>query len=204
MSEQIVEENNEESLWDLKITDLRILAQRTYGIAVTKAMDRESIIKMIENRTNVSNHKFARKGKELQPGWSRIFIEKDDDLSGKYPVYVNCNTYAVVISRGMEVDVPTKIYNVLRNALRQVLIEDEGEAMDSPNRKRLEEVPRIPVRLIAQVEGADPRGDWEKQREAKLRPYRAFFEEMGFWPSAKVMREYVVQGRFNMRSQAVA
>lgn len=204
MSEQNEEVSNEENLWDMKITDLRILAQRIYGIAVTKSMDRESIIKTIENKTNVSNHKFARKGKELLPGWSRIFIEKDEDLSGKYPVYVNCNTYPVVISRGMEVDVPTKIYGVLKNAMRQSLIEDEGEAIDSPNRKRLEEVPRYAVRLIAQVDGPDPRSDWENQREAKLRPYRQFYAEMGFWPSAKVMREYVVQGRFNMRAGAAA
>ena len=192
---------NVEKLREMEIGELRQYAKQYFNINSAARTTADQIIADIVGRSENSNIARAVRGDDEGPekGWARIIIEQDRGaVGGNLPVFAAVNTYTVLIPRGVECDVPIKVYDMLRNLQRRVLIHDTTKGFDEPGYARTSNEPRYNLRLVAKTEGADPRGGWEVQRERKLAPFRKFYNEMGFYPSAKTLKEHVQSGQFKI------
>jgi hypothetical protein len=192
---------NVEKLREMELGDLRAYAKQYYQINSVARTTADQLIADIVAREENTNIMRATRGDDSGPqkGWARIVIEPDrNSFGGSYPVFAAVNTYTVLIPRGVECDVPLKVYEMLRKLTRRVVVQDWTKGIDAPGHKRITEEPRHNVRLISKNEGDDPRGSWEKQRDRKLAPFRKFYEEFGFYPTAKQLKEHIQSGQFKM------
>lgn len=169
------------SLNKLEIGELRKKASQQFGIKLTREHKKEDIIRDIVAVVSKANFAEASDG-DLKPGYARI---KLTTIAGKvtFPVYQNTNGYYCFIPPGIEVDVPIKVVETLRHAEEMKKVQNEfGEYEDVMQ-------PSYPFELIAMNKGPDPKPGYEVQRDMKWKPYREFYEQNGFWPSAKVLEQ---------------
>lgn len=177
----------------MPIREIRKNAANLYGVHVTKEMTEEDIFNAIRVRAEGSDFAVKAKGDMPRPGWARIVIQKVSGQSNR-PLIFSVNRYRCSVPRGVEVDVPIKVYRSIRNCKRKEYILDEGEAINSPNRMRWEVMDVYPMTLVAITEGPDPRPNHERSKAAKLRPYYAFFEKNGWYPSPTEVKQAIING----------
>lgn len=180
----------------LPIGPLRKQAATLYGINVTKEMEREDIIAAIRARTKRSDFAFEAKGDMPKPGWARITLLNMPGEPTRAQVFT-VNGYRCSVPKGIEVDVPIKLYRAIKNARRKRLEEDKTEAVNSPKRWRWIESDAYPCTLHALTEGPDPKPGHERTKEAKLRPYHAFMKRYGYWPTASMVKQAIIDGRLD-------
>lgn len=180
----------------LPIGVLRKQAATLYGINVTKEMEREDILSAIKSRTNKVDFAFEAKGDLPKPGWARITLLNLPGEPTRAQVFT-VNGYRCSVPRGIEVDVPIKVYRAMKNAKRKRLEEDKTEAVNSTRRWKWIESESFPTTLHAITEGLDPKPGHERTKEAKLRPYHAFMKRYGYWPTPTMVKQAIIDGRLD-------
>jgi hypothetical protein len=195
--------SDEKNYNDMSIGDLTREAKTVYGLAITKSMNAEDIIKAIKSKQMHSGTAFATKrGDALEPGYARIKIAREDPnhvLGGNLPVYTQVNDYKLTIARGVEVDIPIKVLRVLENAVHRVAIVNDDKPVDANDSKSFQWVPRFPFTIIDINDGPDPKpSSWEQQRLRKLKPYLKFNETYGYWPRSAELKDMIRSGQFKL------
>jgi hypothetical protein len=109
-------------------------------------------------------------------------------------VYVSVNGYRITIPRGVQVDVPSKIVEVLNNAKDWQLVENPDEPMNSPKRYTRQPVLSYPFQLIDRTPGPDPRPGYERSKQAHYGPREKFAQLFGRWPKRHELLEARKEG----------
>lgn len=174
-----------ESLASASIADVR-KAANTYRVSFTRDMTKDEIIEAIKASLSAGKYALQAVGDVPQPGWARIRIHSDPSPgASNRPVYVCVNSYAVLIPRDIEVDVPLKIVDNLATSKSAKLREDTTQPLNSPGRHKFVEVINYPYSLISYTPGPDPRDAYELVAQAAERPRAAFLEKYGYWPKSE-------------------
>lgn len=182
------------NLESLTIGDLRKHAVQNFGLKLTREHTKEDIITLIVGTVAKGNFAAVAEG-EIKPGWARIKLSSTNDHRSAYPVHLNANGFECRIPFGVEVDVPIRCLESLKNAVEfRVYQNDFGE-------RAQKYIESYPFQLIGMVEGPDPRPGLEVAREQRLRPRRRFVEQYGFYPTDKVFREFVQSGMFKLNPE---
>ena len=179
----------------LPISELRKKAG-IYRIGLTRDMTKEDIINAL--RAKMAEGKFAMEavGDAPKPGFARITVHLDTNpTASNRPVYVCVNGYAVLIPRGLQVDVPIKIVEALNNAKSKRLRENPTVPPSNPARFYFEEVANYPFNIHSMTPGPDPRGEIEKTKAAVFAPRKKFHEKFGYWPKEDELKEALRDGR---------
>jgi len=175
----------------MALTELRKYANANFGITVTRDHTKEDLVNMVVDMATKGNYARAAEG-ELKPGWARIKLAATGDYRSAIPLPLNANGYVCQIPFGVEVDVPIRVLESLKNAIEfKVGINEFGERIHQFRDS-------YPFNIIGLVEGPDPRPGLEVAREARLRPRKKFVEQFGFYPTDKVFKEFVQSGMFKL------
>ncbi len=190
--------DDQSALENQPIAKLRAIASAE-GVPITRDMKAEMILMLIKEQRNAPLQR-AREasGDRPDPGWCRLEIHKDPDpMANKTDVYASVNGYAVLIQRGMKVDVPIKILRgSLMNSKNLVLREDTRKNFSEEGRFYFEEVYNYPFTVYDINEGPDPPGRHgsEIANIKKGAPRRAFHAKYGYWPKSAELRDYIRSG----------
>lgn len=171
-----------EDLEILPITKLRERAVHNFRLTLSKEDTKEDIINKIIGIASKQNFAEIAKGDAPEPGWSRIKVHP---VPGKatFPFFGGVNGYQCWIPFNVEVDIPSKMVNVLNDAVEMRVVTDEyGNRKDAFEQS-------YPFTLVSQTPGPDPRPGMEVARERKLAIKRAFAERHGYWPKDMDIRE---------------
>lgn len=198
----VISDKKLEELRNMELGELRAYAKQYHNMSVGARSSAENIIAEIIARTESIGATFVDKGDDDAPksGWARIILQPDASPGGDKPLFCSVNTYTARIPRGVEVDVPIKVLKMLQTCVRHVIKEDETKGFDDPGRRVTTKQARHNIQVVQISKGEDPRGSWEKQRERKLAPYRKFYEEMGFYPNARQLKEHIQSGQFKLHA----
>lgn len=176
-------------LESLGIADIRSQAAKVYGLRITRDMTKDDLVAAILGHVAKTNVAHAADG-ELKPGWARIKLNNTGDYRSEQPVYLNANGFECHVPFGIEVDVPIRCLESLKNAIEfRVYVNDFGE-------KAHKFSDSYPFTVIAQIEGPDPRPGLEVRREAKIKPKKAFLKKFEYYPTDKQFRDMVTAGLF--------
>ncbi len=182
------------NLEGLGINELRKMASANYGLKLTREHTKDDIINTIIGMMAKGNYATASDG-ELKPGWARIKLSATNDYRSAFPVHVNANGFECKIPFGVEVDVPIRVLESLKNAVEFRVYQNEfGERAQKYSDS-------YPFQVIGIVEGPDPRPGLEVAREQRLRPRKRFVEQFGFYPTDKVFRDFVQSGMFKLNAE---
>jgi bifunctional DNase/RNase len=189
--------SNNKDLEDLTIAELRSEASKL-RIPLTRDMNKSVIIEAIKQVKNSPIDRIvgAEDSDRPAPGYARIVINKDSDpKASNADVYCQINGYAVLIRRGIEVDVPIKIVKgVLNNAKMKVLREDQHKGLTDPERYYFEEVFSYPFNVVDINPGPDPRPGIEAAAAKRNAPRRRFHKENGYWPRPAELKDWLRNG----------
>jgi hypothetical protein len=181
----------------LDIAKLRQQA-KTLNIPITRTMNASQIKGAIDNATNGPVQRIVSTidTDAPPPGWARIeILPVNDPKASNADVYCQVNGYAVLIRRGVPVDVPIKILEgSLRVAKMKVLRENQNKAFDDPERFVFEEMYSYPFIVHAVTPGPDPRPVLEAVAAKRNAPRRRFWEENGYWPKPKELKDWLSNG----------
>lgn len=195
-----MEQSYREELEGMQMHELRRHCAERYSIRVSSHDSKASLITQIESIVNKAPAEYAQVNtdpKAPKPGWTRIkLFPKQDD---KRPKYKMINNYRCMIPRGVECDVPHKVYLSLLDEVDPTFQEDLTQPVESHNRWVLTHTPRENVHLIAHTPGPDPRPVHEVVKEKKNAPRKAFVETFGYWPTDKELREAIARKDINVK-----
>lgn len=181
------------NLENLSVTELRKHANTNFGITVTRDHSKDDLITLIMGIVAKGNYAQTASG-ELKPGWARIKISNTGDYRSAIPLYVNANGFECFIPFGVEVDVPIRVIESLKNAIEYKVGKNEfGERIHKFNES-------YPFQIIGMIEGPDPRPGIEVGRDARLAPKYRFRDQFGFFPTDKAFRDFVQSGMFKLDS----
>lgn len=171
-----------ENLELLPISELRNKASKNFGLRIPRDDTKEDIINRIIGVASKQDFAVEAKGDMPQPGWTRIQVHP---VPGKptFPFYVGINGYFCWVPFNIEVDVPNKIVDVLKDAVEHRNVMDEF----GNNKWQLEK--SYPFNILASVPGPDPRPGAEVARERKIANKRRFAELHGRWPRDKEVHD---------------
>lgn len=179
------------NLENLSMADLRRYASQNFGLKITRDHTKDDIVTLILGSAAKGNFAEAADG-ELKPGWARIKLSSTNDHRSSFPVHVNANGFECKIPFGVEVDVPIRVLESLRNAVEFRVGQNEfGERVHRYTDS-------YPFQVIAIAEGEDPRPGLEVSREQRLRPRYRFRDQFGFYPTDKTFRDFVQSGMFKL------
>lgn len=174
---------------NLSIGDLRSQAAKVYGLRITRDQTKEDLIELILGHVAKTNVAHASDG-DLKPGWARVKLNNTGDYRSEQPVYLNANGYETFIPFGVEVDIPIRALESLKNAVEFRVYVNEFQE------KAHKFSDSYPFTVLGVCEGPDPRPGLEVRREAKIRPKRAFYEQFEYYPTDKQFRDMVTAGLF--------
>lgn len=178
----------------LSIGELRKHAVQNFGIKLTREHTKDDIVTLILGMAAKGNFAQVAEG-EIKPGWARIKLSHTNDYRSAFPVHVNANGYECKIPFGVEVDVPIRCLESLKNAVEYRVYQNEfGERAQQYSDS-------YPFQVIGKVDGPDPRPGIEVAREQRLKPRYRFREQFGFYPTDKVFREFVQSGMFKLNPE---
>ena len=172
-----------ENLEVLPISELRQKAVRNFGLRLTREETKEDIINKIVVAASKQEFAVEAAGDMPAPGWTRIRVHP---VPGKptFPFFVGINGYFCSVPFNIDVDVPSKIIGVLKDAIEHRYSLDYETGF---NKITLEQ--SYPFNIIATTPGPDPRPGNEVARERRLQVKRDFAEREGFWPSDDDIKE---------------
>lgn len=178
-----------EALEDLSISDLRKVAKHL-GIASQRDWTKEDYVNVIKHKQEQANHKYVfDTNVGPAPGFARILVHRDPTPGHKNtPIHAAVNGVIFQIPRGIQVDVPLPIVEVLQNAITIVTRQVETESLDKPMGLYADE-PQLsyPFQVISFTPG-----EWKNRADARSANYErryAFFKRFGRWPTAGELAE---------------
>lgn len=162
-------------------------------LPVGKDSTKEELIQAIHQKLAGRVMPHLAKDTELKAGYSRIRVEEDPSPSAKQiPVYVNDNGLVMTIPRGVEVIVPNRIVDNLRNAtakrLRQVE-QDSGPPITKEVR-----VPSYPFQVLESRPGPQVLTKRELQAIKKFAPRLRYWQQFGRYPKPRELAYAIQQG----------
>ena len=202
MSNSVDKNELREELEAMTIAKVRSYAAM-YNISYTRDMSKDDIITTILDKMAKKNvMKAANLDAPPAPGRTRVLISKDVSIgtkAGSRPVPVWVNGYVCTIPRGVAVDVPHKVVEVLKNSYHWQMTEDTSLPINDPKRMRFEPVVSYPFQILASTPGPDPSPGNEKAKQASYGPRLEFFEKFGRWPKRQELLDAMKQGFIKMR-----
>ena len=171
-------------------------------IPLTKDMTRKEIISAIKARQkDKQTIEIAETGTRPKPGWARIEILKDSSPGAtNRPVYVQVNGYRCTVPRGVEVDVPIKVVNVLNDSRSVKVAEDKNRAFNDPRYFSKEMLPSYPFQVRDINPGPDPNPSaGQRSRIARAGPREEFREQFGRYPRRDELLQAQKEGFVKMR-----
>lgn len=197
---------------ELAFDDMTIQQARKYAALYRMTLDKNStkaeIIELLKaKRAKIDIAKVvdpdANNGRP-KPGWTRIHVARDPmPKASNQPIYVNCNGYQITLPRGIDVDVPHKVVQVLNDSVEQRLVEDHNLAYNDPNRFSYQKVVCYPFQILDRNPGPDPRPGFERHKEIALRPRMKFRELFGYWPSSQQLLDAQRDGLLKIKREAL-
>lgn len=197
--------------------ELKKTAAIEYGVKVLPEYNAESLKQFILAKVTSDAATFVTDtvpiaAKDNKSGWSRVRIikgprEKDTHCRACH------NGYQFAIPFNVDVNLPTVTAEYLETKKEPKFIEESeagnllGGLVDGSGLES-----RWTVVILEKNYGpngergfipASERGKY-LNREAKLAPKRQFFDQFGFWPTDKRLKEYMQAGMFNYMRRAEA
>lgn len=187
--------NIDDELKEMDIAKLRKFAAAS-RVAIARDMNKEDIIEAIKAKNKDKDIlRVGEVGTEPLPGFARIIMHRDPTPGAQNrPVYVQVNGYKCTVPRGIEVDVPLKVVNVLNDAKEMRKVEDPSEPVNSPKRFANQAVHSYPFQTISFTPGPDPRPGLEKTKMAKYGPRLDYNEKFGRWPTRAELDQAIKDG----------
>lgn len=175
-------------------------------VPVSKDMTRKEIIAAIKSKQrDRSTVEVAESGSRPKPGWARIEVLRDPSPGAtNRPVYVNANGYKVTVPRGVDVDVPIKVVNVLNDSRSLKVSEDPEKPFNDPRRYRREFLHTYPFQVKDINHGPDPRPGLERTKAAKFGPKAEFREKFGRYPRKGELLQAQKEGFVSLGSGMLA
>jgi hypothetical protein len=166
-------------------------------ISITREMDKAAIIEAIKNKNRGKDFiLLAEAGKAPKPGFARIILQRDPTPgAANRPVYVQVNGYKCTVPRGVEVDVPHKVVNVLNDAKERKVEEDPSEPVNSMRRFKYVEIHSYPFSVLMATPGPDPSPSPAIQaKQAGYGPRLEYRDKYGRWPRRSELLEAIKNG----------
>lgn len=199
------------TLSEMSWADLRKAAVRDYGIKPLPEWTAPDYINAIVTKSAGAT-KFVTNTEALaedaKAGWSRIKVLRSGRESGTHCMACH-NGFQFAIPYNLEVNLPTVTAEYLTTKKSPI-----PKNAEDGNGTIIEYEDRWIVQWIEKHYGPNGETDyipkterhkyWNAVREAKLGNKRKFFDEMGYWPTDRVMKEHMASGYFagKRRSEA--
>ncbi len=190
----------------LDLPELRKKAVKEYGIKLLPEYTKDNIIEVIVGKASGAT-KFVTDtvpldNKDDKYGWSRIKVIRGRDATNNTHCQAAHNGFQFSIPYNLEVNLPTVTAEYLTTKKSPVpKMSEDGQGTI------IEYEDRWIVQFIEKNYGPNGEKDyipksergkyWNSVREAKLAKKRKFFEEMGFWPTDKALKDHMSAGYFN-------
>lgn len=190
----------------LDLPELRKKAAKEYGIKLLPEYSKDDVIQLIVGKAS-GNTKFVTDTTPLEQknekyGWSRGKVIRGRDATNNTHCQAAHNGFQFSIPYNLEVNLPTVTAEYLTTKKSPVPKQSEDG-----NGTIIEYEDRWIVQFIEKNYGPNGERDyippsergkyWNSVREAKLAKKRKFFEEMGFWPTDKALKDHMSAGYFN-------
>lgn len=134
----------------------------------------------------------AAKGSNLKPGYARIRIDETQNSNRQIPVYIFDNGLEMTIPRGVEVEVPLRVVNHLRNAKVKRRKQVDGE--DGRPKTMILEVLQYPFQVLDIEPGPELKTKREIAAERLIGPRRRYREMFGRWPRPRDITRAIESG----------
>lgn len=190
-----------DALENLSIGDLRKVAKHL-GIASQRDWTKEDYVNVIKHKQEQASHKFVfDTNLAPAPGFARIVVHRDPTPNHKNtPIHAGVNGRIYQIPRGIQVDVPLPVVEVLQNAVTVVTRQSQSESTDNPMGIYTDE-PQLsyPFQIISFTPG-----EFTNKNDARAANYArryAFFKKFGRWPTSGELAEAM---RIKMQQELAA
>lgn len=172
-----------------------------YRIPISNTAEKAEVIEAIKGKMKGRDlAQVAEVSDAPLPGWTRIELNRDPvPGASNRPVYVAINGYRITIPRGVPVDVPHKIVQVLADAKDWKLVEDLDAPLNSPKRYVRQPHLSYPFQVLAMTPGPDPRPGYEKSKQAHYGPRKEFHELFGRWPKKQELLDAQKEGFIKLK-----
>ena len=191
--------SQEQDLEKMTIAQLRQYAS-LMRVAVAKDSTKLEILAAIKHRARGQTLvKVSDPNGPPPPGFVKIKILKDSSPRSKnIPVYIHINGRTATLPRGVAINVPEKVVEVLRNSTHPQLIEDSEKAFNDSKRIRIEASPSYPFEVLDRTPGPDPWPGNEIGKRASYGPREKFWKMFGRWPKRGEVHDAIKQGFIKM------
>lgn len=185
---------------DVDLEGMTIAQLRTYAnlyrVSFSRDSTKQDIIKAIKHKNRGKTFlKQADGDNRPKPGFVRIKLMRDSSPRARnLPVYVQVNGKTCTIPRGVAVDVPFKIEEVLRHSVHPQVVEDGSLPFNDPKRIKIEELPSYPFEVLDRTPGPDPWPGNEVGKKAFHGPREKFWKMFGHWPRRGELKEAIKEG----------
>ena len=169
-------------------------------LPVDKNSTKEELIEAIQRKLSGRvMPQLADKDTDLKPGYSHIRIEEDPSPTAKQiPVYINDNGFECTIPRGVEVIVPNRVVDNLRNATAKRLRQIEQDS--GPPITKEVRVPSYPFQVLESKPGPQVLTKREMQARKKFAPRLRYWQQFGKWPKPRELAYALQQGFLQLES----
>lgn len=143
--------DNSEAIASLDFHDIKKFA-KLMGIKASREWTKEDYIAAVVAKQKANDVQVVLDANAPAPGYSRIILHRDPTPKAKNnPVHVGVNGRLNQIPRGIEVDIPTEMVEILQNARSKTLTEVDGPG-GKPTFVETETI-SYPYQLIATTPG---------------------------------------------------
>lgn len=177
---------------DMTVGQLKEVAKHM-RVAVSKDASPEEIIEALNKKQRGRTvAEIAQKQSTLKPGYSRIRIDETLTSNRQIPVYVYVNGLDMTIPRGVEVDVPNRVVEHLRNS--KVKRRKQVDGADGKPVTTFLEVLQYPFQILDINPGPDIKTKRELSAERLIGPRRRYRDMFGRWPRPRDMTRAIESG----------
>lgn len=174
-----------------------------YKVPLEKTMTRDEILAAIKHKMRKTELAvIAEKGTRPRPGFARVELHKDPShLAANLPVYFQRQGGTFTIPRGVEVDIPLNLVEVIRNTKSRRPVQKTHEHTGQTYFAH-EDVPTYSFSLVdANYDAVSPVTDFEKAKRARQGPRKAFNTLFGRWPKGNELMEAVKEGFITLKPE---
>lgn len=177
----------------LNIGSLR-KAAKLLGITAQRDWSKEDFVAAIQAKQEENTHQLVFDSSTApRPGFARVLIHRDPTPGHRNtPIHVGVNGWIFQIPRGIEVDVPIPIVEVLKNARSiQVRQREAANAQNPSGTYQDEEQTNYPFQLLQMTPGEFKNSN--DGRGARYERKYAFFKKFERWPTDGELNEAMKQ-----------
>ena len=177
---------------DMTLGQLKEVAKHM-RVAVSKDASAEEIIEALNKKQRGrAVAEIAQKETGLKPGYARIRIDENQQSNKQMPVYIFDNGLEITIPRGVEVVVPNRIVELLRNSKVKRRKQIDGE--DGRPKTTFLEVLQYPFQVLDILHGPNVLTKREIAAERLIGPRRRYRDMFGRWPRPRDMTRAIESG----------